>query len=338
MQDIKKIAVIMFGLFGDVLIRTPILKALKEIYPDAKITAIVDPVGVYLLEDNVYVDDLIIINRSINKLQKKIKEMQATFEIRKQQFDLIVNLYNGGSSPWMVLFSNAKYKLGFCQQKRKYIYNVNNDCLKDRLKDEQSLYSYMISIIEPLSSKKHSLRPVFFTTKVNDLKMKEYLKEFNVDVENVYLLNLGASKEEKLLDMNKYLELVKYIYKTYNFIPAIILNPTQEYLQEKFIEDFLKLSKLPYIKLDSLSISEIASLIKLTKFIITPDTGIMHLSMAMNTYIYAIFTYTHPIFVDPNDDKFISVYDKFNDGKLYQQQNISSTILEKNIKLLFSKL
>lgn len=40
LKDIHNITLIMFGLLGDVFIRTPILKALKELYTDVKITCI----------------------------------------------------------------------------------------------------------------------------------------------------------------------------------------------------------------------------------------------------------------------------------------------------------
>jgi len=335
---VNKIAVIMFGLFGDILIRTPVIRALKEIYPNAEIMAIVNPIGVPILEDNPFIDNLIVVPTNSNKLQKRLHELIAVFQIRKEKFDLIVNLYNGGSSPWMVFFSHARYKLGFCQQKRKYIYNIENNCVEDRLKENQSLYNYMISILEPLSDKKYDLQPIFYTKKENDLKMGNYLKELDINKDKLYLLNLGASKENKLLDMEKTFELVRYTYETYGFIPAVISNPAQEYLQEEFISDFLIPNKLPYIKLTPLSIGAIASLMKLTKFIVTPDTGILHLAMAMDSLIYAIFTYTHPIFVDLNMKNFIAVYEHFDTGVFYKKQNMKIELLQSYMDKFIKKI
>lgn len=339
MRDVNKIGVIMFGLLGDVLIRTPVIRALKDIYPGAKIIAIIDPIGAPLLQNNGYVDELIIVQRNQkNKLEKNLGKIKAVFAIRKQKFDLIVNLYNGGSSPTMVFLSNARYKLGFCQQKNKYVYNVINECEVDRLTKTQSLYSYMMSIVEPLSDKRYDLTPVFEPKDEIDEKMKLYLGEFDQDLDNVYVLNLGASKVDKLLDMDKYVLLVEYAYSKYGFIPAIILNPGQEYLQNDFISKFIQPKNIPHIKLGPLSLSEIASVIKLTKFISTPDTGVMHLAMALDAYIYAIFTYTHPVFVELGNEKFISVFEGFDEGKLHQRQDISLETLKRNIDVLFLTL
>ena len=339
MSNVNKIGIIISGLLGDILLRTPVVRALKYIYPDSEIVAITDPIGKYVLSNNHYIDKIIVIDRrKSNIIKQNINKLNGIMSIRAEKFDLLVNLYNGGSSHLMVLLSGARYKLGFCQQKKKYIYNIENECAQDRLKDEQTLNNYMISIIEPLSKKEYSLRPVFDIPDTVISQVKNYLSEPGHDINKVYTLNLASSKEDKILEYKKYLYIVEYIYEKYGFLPAIVSNPGQEYLQEIFINDFLKPASIPFIKLKTMSLEEVASVIKITKFLITPDTGLMHLAMAFDTFIYTIFTYTHPIFVDPKNEKFISVYDKFDEGKLYQHQNISQVTLNSKVDLLFNRL
>jgi ADP-heptose:LPS heptosyltransferase len=238
----------------------------------------------------------------------------------------------------MVFFSGASYTLGFCQQKSKYLYNVLNECAPDRLKEEQSLYNYMISIVEALSDKKFSLKPVFEVSEDEEKIMQKYLNSFGYERDKLYTLNLASSKEDKILEFEKYFFIVEYLYKNYGFVPAIVSNPSQEYLQERFVDEYMKNSDIPYIKLKPLSLGEVAAVIKLTRFIVTPDTGLMHLAMALDSYIFTIFTYTHPIFVDPENEKFIAVYERFEKGKLYQKQNISRNQLEQSVDILLNRL
>lgn len=338
-KNINKIGIIMFGLLGDVLLRTPVIRALKQLYPKANITAIVDPIGKMVLEYNNNVDNIILIEKNKqNKFKHNINKINGILNIRKEKFDLIVNLYNGGSSPTLVFLSKAKYKLGFCQQKNNFIYNIKNNCHEDRLHQAQTLNNYMISIIEPLSKDKFSLKPDFSIPSEISNNIKIYLANFNINTNKIYTLNLGSGDEDKILNNDKYFQLVNYIYITYKFIPAIISNPGQEYFQTNFIDDYMKSSEVPYIKLKNLNITEVAAIIDQTKFLITPDTGLMHLGMAFNNPIYTVFTYTHPIFVDPKNDKFISVYKYFDEDVFYQHQNISQELLNNKIDLLFSSL
>jgi heptosyltransferase-1 len=336
LKNIQKIGVIMFGLMGDVLIRTPVIRVLKKLYPDAKIIAMVDPIGKAVLQNNPDVDEIIVFDRKKekNKLKQNMKKIDSVLRVRREKFDLLVNLYNAGSSRFMVMFSNARYKLGFCFENNRYLYNIENKCDKERLKDEQSLYNFMISIVEPLSSEKHSLKPVFELRQQTNEKMRNYLESFSYPLEKMYVLNLAASKEDKILDFEKYFYLVDYIYEQYGYVPAVVCNPGQEYLQQRFIKEYLQHSKVPYIKLKALSLDEVASVIHLSRFIVTPDTGLMHLAMAVDATIYAIFTYTHPLLVDIGYEKLVAVYDSFRDGELFKKQNISMERLNKQVDFL----
>ncbi len=340
MNNIQRIGVIMFGLMGDVLIRTPVLRAFKEIFPDATITAIVDPIGKQILGYNHFVDEIMVIDRKKekNKLKQNYKKLQAVLSIRKRNFDLIVNLYNAGSSRMMVRFSGAKYKLGFCLKENIKLYNVKNECAPERLKERQSLYNYMISIIEPLSDRSYSLKPIFDLDTNSLKKMDKYLNGLEYKREKLYLLNLGASKEDKILENEKYFFIVKYIYEQYGYIPLVICNPGQEYLQKCLIENYLLKSEVPFVQLEPLALVDIASLIHLTSFMITPDTGLMHLAMALDNSIFAIFTYTHPLFVDIKRKNFIALYEWFDDDKLYQHQEISVKKIQKRLDQLFKKI
>ena len=338
-KNVRTISIIMWGLLGDVLIRTPVLEALSKIFPDAKITVIVDPIGAKVLASHKKVNDIIVIKRDKkNKILYNFNKIKTILNIRKRKFDLIVNLYNGGSSPLLVLLSGAKYKLGFCLKENEKIYNIKYKCEKDRLKQNQSLYNYMISIVEPFSNKNFSLKPTFYISQEEEIKAKNYLNTLKVNLNKTYLLNFGSGDLRKVLENKKYFSLIKYIYDKYDFLPLIISNPNQEFLQENFINDFLKKSYIPYIKLKTLSLEKLAYFIKSTKFIITPDTGIMHLAMVYDNPIYAIFTYTNPIFVDIGLKNFIPVYENFTKNEFYKKQNISEKTLFQKIDKLFNLL
>ena len=64
--DIKNISIILFGLMGDVIMRTPIIKVLKDFYADANITVFVDAVGKEVLKNNPNIQNIIVVDRFIN--------------------------------------------------------------------------------------------------------------------------------------------------------------------------------------------------------------------------------------------------------------------------------
>lgn len=338
LENIQSITVLMFGLLGDVLIRTPILRALKELYPNAKITAVVDAIGKQVLHNNEFCDEVIVINRSKkNRLSYYLNKFVTIAKIRKSKMDLIVDLYNGGSSPMMVLTSSAKYRLGYNHQKNSFVYNIKSSYVPYANGVIDSFNHQVMSILKPISDKTFSPNPIF--TIPSDVKenMQSYIAQLNVDMKNVYVINLGSGGEEKLLDNAIYFQTIEYIYKKYNLIPAIIQNPSQEYLQENLVKEHLENSDIPYVKLKALSLDEVGAFIAQSRFIITPDTGLMHLSFALDSYVLAIFTYTNPKLVDLGSEKFVPVFEKFEDGVLHKKQHITFELLRDKIDLLLNK-
>lgn len=335
LKDIHTITLIMFGLLGDVFIRTPILKALKELYTDVKITVVVDAIGALVIQRNPYCDDIIVANRSKeSRLEYYLNKIKIVNKIRKSNPDLIIDLYNGGSSPLSVFFSGAKYRLGYAHQKEKQYYNLRSEYVPYANGKIDSYNKQIISILDGITQRSFSLKPIYNMNKNTQENMKFYLEEMNVDVSKTYVLNLGSGGEEKLLRNELYLEIIKYIYERYGFTPAIIKNPGQEYLQEHLISDYLADTSIPFTKLKALSIDEVAAVIDMTQFIITPDTGLMHLALAIDAYILTAFTYTNPKLVDIGSRKFVPIFESFEDMQLHKSQNITFKMLREGIDRL----
>ena len=145
------------------------------------------------------------------------------------------------------------------------------------------------------------------------------------------MISLGSGGIEKILDMSLTFELIKYIYEKYNMVPAVILNPGQEYLQKQLINDFLIPNNIKHIKLKYLSIEDLAILMKLSDFIIVPDTGLYHMAVAIKIPIYSIFTYTNPKLVEPTNGIYKLVFKE--DKTLEENKKLELKFGTKDIEL-----
>ena len=56
----KNILVVKLSAIGDVIHALPVSYAIKETYPDAHLTWVVEPTAYPILEDNPYIDDIIL--------------------------------------------------------------------------------------------------------------------------------------------------------------------------------------------------------------------------------------------------------------------------------------
>ncbi|MBN2816899.1 MAG: glycosyltransferase family 9 protein [Campylobacterales bacterium] len=338
LENVHTIGVIMFGLLGDVFIRTPVLKALKELYPEAKVFVCVDSIGALVLENNLYCDEILVVNRSKkNRLQYYANKISTLVKIRARKPDLMVDLYNGGSSPMNVFLSSARYRLGYAHQKDKKLYNILSQYIPYSNGQIDSYNVQIISILQAISKKQFSIKPIYNIRDESREFIANYFLEKNIVSKEVYVINLGSGGEEKLLSLDIYAQLIGYIYKKYGYIPLIIQNPGQEYLQKNLVQ-LLEKTDVPYLALELLTLDEIAALIEKTLFFITPDTGLMHLAFALDAYVLTAFTYTNPKLVDLCSENFFPVFDSFAEENIHQVQDISFDMMRENLDRLITSL
>lgn len=114
-ENIKKILVIKLRQIGDVLLTVPAFRALREHFPQAHIAALVNSGTEEILADNPLIDEVIIYNRGIKKLnlwQRRRREIAFVRALRQQRFDLVIDLSSGDRAAITGFLSGARYRIG----------------------------------------------------------------------------------------------------------------------------------------------------------------------------------------------------------------------------------
>ncbi|MCX5717121.1 MAG: glycosyltransferase family 9 protein [Nitrospirae bacterium] len=114
-SGIKKILVIKLRHIGDVLLSVPVFRALRENFPEAHIAALVNSGTEEVLEASPLIDEILVFDRSIKKMnfsQKYIKEISFLRTIRRKGFDMAVDLTGGDRAAIISFISGAAYRIG----------------------------------------------------------------------------------------------------------------------------------------------------------------------------------------------------------------------------------
>lgn len=104
---IKNILVIKFGGIGDILLTTPVFPNLRAFFPDAVINVLTLRNARDILIDNPY------ITRAFTYDPNEDKSWCLIKNIRKQKYDLIIDLYGNPRTALITFISGAKYRFGF---------------------------------------------------------------------------------------------------------------------------------------------------------------------------------------------------------------------------------
>ena len=118
-MNIKSVLVVKLSAIGDVIHALPVSYALKEAYPEARVTWVVEPPAYNLLEGNPYIDEIIVFET------KKFKSLAGFWEnfgpfrekLNQHKYDAVLDLQGLFKSAAIAWCSKAPVKLGTCNMR-----------------------------------------------------------------------------------------------------------------------------------------------------------------------------------------------------------------------------
>lgn len=292
-----KILVIRLSSIGDVILTTPVLKELKNKYPDIIIDFLVMDRFKEAIEGSPYIDNLILFNKEKNdgltnmiSFGRKLKEnnYDYVFDLHSKIRSRIISNVIGGK----VFRYKKRGVLKSVLVKAKFIkYEVDDTIVKNYFKTFKIL---------DLNYKKEDLTFNFFEKdmkKVEELKLEDY---------NVPVIAPGASKHTKKWTEEGFSELIKLLYSKYKKKPLLIGSVGDKEMCEKI----KKMSGDLAINLaGQLTLKESGALLSKAKYLVTNDSGPFHIARGVKCPTFVIFGPTSPKMFE-YDDQNILIYKK----------------------------
>ncbi|HKN87929.1 MAG TPA: putative lipopolysaccharide heptosyltransferase III [Nitrospiraceae bacterium] len=109
----RNILIIKLRYVGDVLLATPVLRALRERYPAAKLTMMVNWGTGDVIKWNPDLNDVIVVDRGGIAAQ-----LRALQQVRQGRFDCVIDLTDGDRSAILTWFTRAPVRIGFNDEHR----------------------------------------------------------------------------------------------------------------------------------------------------------------------------------------------------------------------------
>jgi len=119
LEQIWRILIIQYKPFGDVLLNTAYLPALRRKFPGAVIDFLVQRPYSTILEDNPYIDNLILMEKRKGRTPAYYYErIRTIIRVRKLKYDTVIDQIRGPGSAQITFFSGAKLRLGWNKTRR----------------------------------------------------------------------------------------------------------------------------------------------------------------------------------------------------------------------------
>ncbi len=296
----KKILVIRSGAIGDVIMTTPFLKNLAE-STGAKLVYLTGDWSKGVLRGNPYVqkiisfDDRIIVKKNISAVLK------LAFTLRKEKFDACFVLDKSWIWGLFARLCNIPLRIGFSRGREGLFHSVSVPFRGEKFEGD-----YNLDLLRKLGIRPKEYEPELFPTKQEQKASAKFLKEIRKKSKKriIGMLPGGASNPGqtatiKRWPVGRYKELCRLLGD------SIILFGGRE--DKKYAAKIVEeLGKNTIVDACGMSIQQTCEIMKACDWVVTHDSGGLHIASCSGSGIIALFGPTPSLRFAPKGARVVS--------------------------------
>ena len=276
MDDKKKILLIQTAFLGDVVMTTPLIRALHATFPDDEIDIVTIPQSANLFEHDPAIHKVHVFNKRkmINKIFSFIRLARI---LKKSGYDIGVSIQSSLTSSFLMLLASIPKRVGFARQKflTTPVSHKKGMHMRDRY----------LALARPFSSESFSRETGLHVSDKERKKASDILESHTRSNGKRVGIAPGSVWPTKRWPEPYFIELVRLLnekgYQLY-----FIGGGTERELCQSIIE---KGNARALNLAGELSILESAALIEELDLVLTNDSAPLHIANAMKTDVVAIF-------------------------------------------------
>lgn len=264
---------------GDVVLTTPVIRTLRDAFPDAFIAYLGDAKAVSLLQQNPYLDKIIPFDFSDTSFFYQAKIFSLLYS---KKFDLAIDFYSNPRSALLTFATRAKIRIGGDGRGRGTLYT-------HRIKDDGKLKSaidYHYMSLAPIAVKPKYYRTEIFLTDQEKKIAQHLLSSLGADITKpIVAIHPGATWQNKIWLKENFAALIARLVKQTDVNVIISPGPNDaeliQYLQDGHPERVFALPLLP--------VRELAAVLSQCAVFVSNDCGPMHIGVAVGAKTIGIF-------------------------------------------------
>ncbi|HAB53403.1 MAG: ADP-heptose--LPS heptosyltransferase [Ignavibacteria bacterium RIFOXYB2_FULL_35_12] len=281
---------------GDLLAGVSLLRAIKEKYPQSKITLIVSPVNYTGLVKNKFIDDLFIFDKKKLLLPTYFFKL---YKILKKQYDVTivpVTVSISFTSNLLCRLSNSITRIGprsldGKQNESAYLFDKLVD-IDWRKFLNSNVADRILDIIRPFGIDTNNFHSEISFDDKDAEAADKFLKTLSSDSQDIIIgFHCGAGKKQNRWSLQKYVELIKKLDQEYK-AKMYLTGSNSDNEEINYVVEHVPFELGLFL---NKSIPEVAALVSKSTLFISNDTGIMHVAGTTNTPQISIFGPTNPL-------------------------------------------
>ena len=272
---------------GDVILTTPLIRALKKGLPDVRLVYLTEPPFGQLLENNPYLDKIVLFDRvrldSLPVLKSFREQVQFFSALRKLRCTAAVDLLGLPRTAFQLRLSGAPIRIGGNYRYRKHLYTHLFPVERMHWKTAIDFYLNVLKFFDLPDDGRQT--KVFVTEKEKGWA-RAYLKMKGFDLSlPIVGLHPGGTWPAKLWPWERFAELAVRLTNELKVQVFLTGGPNDQEILKKVGE---KLGDRAY-RGEVLTLRQLAAVQSLFSVFVSNDCGPMHLAPAVGTPTIGIF-------------------------------------------------
>ena len=300
---LDRIGIVMMSAVGDVVHVMPIIHALKAHAPQAKITWVLQPGPATLVRGHPLVDDIVLFDRS-----KGWRGFLETYRaLSTRSFDVVLGLQVYFKAGLITGFTRAPVKLGFDRARARdanWLFTTHRIAPHPGQHVQDQYFEFLDALGVPYGAPSWTLGPWSDDERQWQL---DFLSQFDRPIAP---LVIATSKAAKDWDPHRWAAVCHHLWDAYGLQPVLVGgNSPRERAAEAII---LREAPMAHSALGS-GLRRLAAILDGAAVALSPDTGPLHLAIALRTPVISLVGYTNPKRVGPYDFAHDLMIDAYGD-------------------------
>jgi heptosyltransferase II len=280
---LKKILIIQTAFLGDVILSTPLIEKIRNLYPEATIDFLLRKGNEGVLEHHPYLHTVLVWDKKKNKYKNLFSLLR---KIRSEKYDLVINPQRFAATGFLTAFSGAAQKVGFDKNPFScYFTHKSQHSIHASKKQQIHECDRNLQLISFLGGNDH-FGPKLYPSQIDYSETSKFK-------EKPYICIAPASVWfTKQFPEAKWIEFINAVPEKYTIY---LLGASDDaFLCEAIAQK--SVNKNISVLAGKLSILKTAALMRDAQMNYVNDSAPMHIASAMNAPVSAIFCSTIPAF------------------------------------------
>ncbi len=287
----QHILVVNMNWLGDVIFSVPIFKALKEKYPQSKVSCLAVPRVKEILECIEGVDEIIVYEEE-GRHKSFWGKLSLIAQLRRGRFDAAFLLHRSLTRALLVYGAGIKQRIGYDTKGRSPFLTRAIAEPKEKLHRSD----YYLKVIEDFGVTVNDRRCVLKVDAQAKSKVEGILKKEGLLDQPLMVIHPSGNWDLKRWPMRNFSVLIQRVMEQGKWKVVLTGSADDQKLVNTIVKD---LPLKPVILTGTLSLKELMALMQQAALVISGDSGPIHLASGVGTRVIGLFGPTRPELTGP---------------------------------------